>query len=113
MELEREYAIAPARTGATTEAAQCLSRCCRIRRSRGVVLARACGWRAMKFPPREAFEQARRLDPDDAEIAHACVALSGTLPEHVESDYIRSFFDEFADHFDHIAGESVLPTACQ
>lgn len=103
-ELEREYAIALLRTGATAEAAQCLEQVLRTHPQETQAwfwLGRARLARNEIPAAREAFEQARRCDPDDAEIAHACVALSGALPERVESDYIRSFFDEFADHFDH------------
>lgn len=103
-ELEREYAIALLRTGAAAEAAQCLERVLRGHPQEAQAwfwLGRARLALDELATAREAFEQARRCDPDDAEIAHACVALSGTLPERVESDYIRSFFDEFADHFDH------------
>ena len=103
-EVEREYAIALLRTGAAAEAAHCLEQLLRAHPQEAQAwfwLGRARLAREETTAAREAFEQARRLDPDDAEIAHACVALSGALPEHVESDYIRSFFDEFAEHFDH------------
>lgn len=49
---------------------------------------------------RAAFEQARSHDARDPVIAHFHAALSGTLPEAVEVDYIRSLFDDFADRFE-------------
>jgi len=50
---------------------------------------------------RTAFERARALDPDDAMVAHFHAALSGMLPDAVETDYIRILFDDFADRFEH------------
>lgn len=49
---------------------------------------------------RTAFEHAHALDPRDATIAHLHAASSGTLPEDVESEYIRRLFDDFADRFE-------------
>ena len=49
---------------------------------------------------RTAFERAHALDPLDATIAHLHAASSGTLPEDVESEYIRRLFDDFADRFE-------------
>lgn len=50
---------------------------------------------------RVAFEQARARDAHDPVIAHFYMAISGTLPAEVESDYIRCLFDDFADRFEH------------
>ncbi|MEO5559441.1 MAG: tetratricopeptide repeat protein, partial [Dokdonella sp.] len=50
---------------------------------------------------RVEFEQARSHDPHDSVIAHFHMAITGTLPDEVESDYIRCLFDDFADRFDH------------
>jgi predicted TPR repeat methyltransferase len=50
---------------------------------------------------RVAFERAKALDPDDAMIAHFHAAATGTLPDAVETDYIRILFDDFADRFEH------------
>lgn len=49
---------------------------------------------------RAAFEAAHRLDAADPVIAHYHAALTGVLPQAVESDYIRTYFDNFADNFD-------------
>jgi predicted TPR repeat methyltransferase len=50
---------------------------------------------------RDAFARARALDPGDPMIAHFHTALSGTLPDAVETDYIRCLFDDFAAGFEH------------
>jgi predicted TPR repeat methyltransferase/TolA-binding protein len=50
---------------------------------------------------RTAFERAKALDADDVMIAHFHAATSGTLPAGVETGYIRSLFDDFADGFEH------------
>lgn len=47
-----------------------------------------------------AFERAFSLDADDPVIRHFHAATSGTLPDVVESDYIRRLFDDFADRFE-------------
>jgi predicted TPR repeat methyltransferase len=49
---------------------------------------------------RAAFDQAHARAPADPVIAHFRAAFSGELPEGVESDYIRSLFDDFADRFE-------------
>jgi len=49
---------------------------------------------------RAAFAQAHARDAHDPVIAHFHSALSGVLPEGVESGYIRSLFDDFADRFE-------------
>ncbi|MBB5208313.1 tetratricopeptide repeat protein [Chiayiivirga flava] len=50
---------------------------------------------------RRAFDAAKARDPEDAVIAHFHAAVHGVLPADVESDYIRSLFDDFADRFEH------------
>lgn len=49
---------------------------------------------------RDAFAEAWKLDPDNPQIAHFHAAAQGELPEHVESGYIRTLFDDFAGHFE-------------
>jgi predicted TPR repeat methyltransferase len=49
---------------------------------------------------RAAFAQAHARDPDDPVIGHFQAALSGALPQAVESEYIRDFFNAFADRFE-------------
>lgn len=50
---------------------------------------------------RAAFDQARARDSQDPVIAHFHAAISGALPDEVESHYIRCLFDDFADRFEH------------
>ncbi len=49
---------------------------------------------------RTSFERAHALDPHDATIAHLHAASTGSMPEEVESEYIRRLFDDFADRFE-------------
>jgi predicted TPR repeat methyltransferase len=49
---------------------------------------------------RAAFEQAFVRDPNDPVIAHFHAATRGEVPGEVESDYIRSLFDDFAARFE-------------
>jgi predicted TPR repeat methyltransferase len=49
---------------------------------------------------RAAFAEASARDRDDPVIAHFRAALSGELPAVVEAQYIRNFFDNFADRFE-------------
>jgi predicted TPR repeat methyltransferase len=51
-------------------------------------------------PARAAFEQAFAREPTDPVIAHFHAATRGEVPATVESDYIRSLFDDFADRFE-------------
>ena len=50
---------------------------------------------------RAAFENARTHAPSDPVIAHFHAAITGVLPDAVESEYIRCLFDDFADRFEH------------
>jgi len=49
---------------------------------------------------RAAFARAAESEPDNPSVKHFMAALSGTLPDHVEVDYIRGLFDDFADRFE-------------
>lgn len=49
---------------------------------------------------RVAITNAWERDAEDPVIGHFHAALTGALPEAVESDYIRRLFDDFADRFD-------------
>ena len=49
---------------------------------------------------RAALERAKSLDANDAGIAHLHAAITGTLPDTVETDYIRNLFDDFAKDFE-------------
>lgn len=60
-------------------------------------LGRAHLQRGEATAARAAFERARERDPT---AAHFHAALSGALPDGVESDYIRELFDDFADRFE-------------
>lgn len=50
---------------------------------------------------RLAIEQAWQRDARDPVIGHFHAAVTGALPDAVESDYIRRLFDDFADRFEH------------
>lgn len=49
---------------------------------------------------RTALLRARSIDAADPVVAHLLAALSGTLPQEVERDYVRDLFDDFADRFE-------------
>jgi predicted TPR repeat methyltransferase len=53
-----------------------------------------------------AYRMALGLDPEDGESRHMIAALTGVTTERAPADYVRSFFDSYADRFEgHLTGE--------
>ena len=102
-EVALEHAIALLHAGSAQESAQRLSALLQTRADDAPAwtwLGRAHLKHGDLAAARTAFERAAALDPADPVIAHYRMSLDGALPEHVESDYIRTLFDDFADHFE-------------
>lgn len=47
-----------------------------------------------------AYRTALGLDPEDGESSHMVAALTGTNTERAPADYVRGFFDTYADRFE-------------
>lgn len=94
-----EYAVALLRSGRTAEAEQFLER----GGGNGgawLMFGQALLREGNVQGARKALERAHALEPDSPYVRHFRAALSGELPEGIESDYIRGLFDDFADRFE-------------
>lgn len=98
-----EHAVALLRSGHADTAALRL----RMLLDAGRTDAGTWGWLGRSYlrlrdfeAARAAFERANAIDPDDSVAAHYLAALDGVLPGDMESDYVRSLFDDFADRFE-------------
>lgn len=94
-----EYAVALLRSGRTAEAEQFLER---GGGNGGVWLmfGQALLREGNVQGAHKAIERAYALEPGSPHVQHFRAALSGELPEGIESDYIRGLFDDFADRFE-------------
>jgi predicted TPR repeat methyltransferase len=105
-----EYATSLLLAGRALDAARLIETLLQVRGDRAqtwVWLARA-RLKINDVPgARVAFERAKALDPTDAMAAHFHAAASGVLPAVVETEYIRTLFDDFADRFEHTLVEQL------
>lgn len=69
-------------------------------------LGHACKKQGRVADALAAYRTAQGLDPEDGESRHMIAALSGVNTDRAPADYVRSFFDSYADRFEsHLTGE--------
>jgi predicted TPR repeat methyltransferase len=63
-------------------------------------LAHACKKQGRRMEAVSAYRTALGLDPEDGEARHMIAALTGKTTERAPEDYVRGFFDTYADRFE-------------